>query len=195
MEAAQRRAATVEEYLALEESSDEKHEYFEGEIFAMSGGSFNHSQLPAQLALLLGMQLRKRPCRVVTSDLRVRVEAVGLYTYPDLAVVCGEPRLSAGNTLDNPTLLVEVLSPSTEGYDRGKKFDMYRQLPSLQQYVLVSQDAMRVHVFTRQADGNWLFQGFQGADEVIPLGSIECSVVMGELYEKVIWETATSAAT
>ncbi len=185
MEAAVRSHLSVEAYFALEENALEKHEYFQGEIFAMSGVSFNHSTVQATLTMLMGNQLRGRGCRVLTSDFRVHVEAVGLYTYPDLSVVCGEPRLEGTRALLNPTVLFEVLSPSTEAYDRGAKFALYRQLESLQQYVLIAQDRFSVELFTRQADGSWRFEAFSGPDTVARLESIGCALSLADLYERV----------
>ena len=183
MESAARRYVTPEEYFAIEERAEVKSEYYQGELFAMAGGSPNHSRLQRNLTGLLYGQLRGRPCEAFTADLRVQVEPEGLYTYPDLSVACGGARFDAHHNLQNPVLLAEVLSPTTEGYDRGKKFDMYRQLESLRQYLLISQDERVVHLFTRGEDGRWTFEAFSGPEAVVPLASIDCRVPLGELYE------------
>jgi Uma2 family endonuclease len=185
MEALLKHYITPEEYFALEEVAEVKSEYCQGEMFAMSGASPEHCLVQTNLTAILHTQLRFRPCRLYSADLRVDVAAAGLYTYPDLSVVCAEPEFDAHHSLKNPTLLIEVLSPSTEAYDRGKKFDMYRQLESLQQYVLVSQDEAAVHLYTRRDDGRWTFEGFSGLEAVVPLASIGCQLSLSEVYEKV----------
>lgn len=176
---------TFDQYLAIEAETGLKHEYFNGEVFAMAGGSPNHSALQAQLTGQLYAQLKGRPCRLFSADLRVTVEAAGLYTYPDLSVVCGGAQFDDHNTLLNPTLLAEVLSPSTEAYDRGAKFGLYQQLPSLRQYLLISQDQRMVHLYTRSDDGKWTFEQHTQPDATIDLTSIGCTLNVGELYEQV----------
>ena len=176
---------TFEQYLALEAETGIKHEYFEGEVFAMAGGSPNHSRLQFNLGGLTFAQLRGRTCEAFTADLRVGVEVAGLYTYPDLSVVCGGAQFDGHNTLLNPTLLAEVLSPSTEAYDRGAKFSLYRQLPSLQQYLLVAQDQRKVELYTRNEKDQWVLEEFSSLEASVPLTSIGCSLNVGELYERV----------
>ena len=133
-------------------------------------------------------QLKGRACETYAGDMRVHVPATGLYTYPDVTVICGEPRFedSEVDTLLNPTLLIEVLSPSTEGYDRGKKFAQYRTLESFREYVLVSQEEVRVEIFTRQDDGHWLLSEEAGRlEETVPLASIGCELRLADVYERV----------
>lgn len=187
MQAAQKLSFTPEEYLALERQAEVRSEYFDGEIFAMAGGSQAHSLLASNLIRLLGNALEARPCRVYTSDMRVKVEATGLYTYPDVPVVCGKPQVedSHGDTLLNPVLLIEVLSPSTERYDRRVKFDHYRKIPSLMEYVLVSQDEMRVERYRRQDNGEWAWQAAIGPDASILLSSIDVSLKLSDIFAKV----------
>ena len=146
MSAAPKRLLTPEEYLAQEELAEFRSEYYRGQVFAMSGGSFSHVFINDNLALEIGAQLKGSPCRFGSSDLRVRVAATGLYTYPDAVIICGAPDLLRGptDTLLNPRVVIEILSPSTESYDRTQKFDHYRQLPTLQEYVLVAQNRARV---------------------------------------------------
>ncbi len=180
-----------EEYLALERSSELRHEYVDGQMVAMTGASRNHSLIVTNLSGELRQQLKGRLCEVHTSDLRIQVSATGLYTYPDVVVVCGEPRFEDAHvdTLLNPTLIIEVLSPTTESYDRGRKFEQYRTLESLQEYLLVSQDRPRVEQFLRQ-DGNvWLFTEVAGLDQTVSLPSIECQVAVAEIYEKVAFRS------
>jgi len=172
------------EYLQVEQDSDTKHEYLEGQILAMAGGTPKHSALSAAVITLLGWQLRGGLCRAHSSDLRVRVLATGLATYPDVTVVCGPWQLDPENrdTITNPALLVEVLSPSTEEYDRTDKFDHYKQIESLREYVLVSQSERRLEVRTREPAGTWKTQVF-GDGEVAALGSIGAQLDIRALYE------------
>lgn len=178
---------TPEEYLEAERSAETKSEYFAGEVFAVAGAGEAHNLVVANLIVSLGTQLRRRPCRIYPSDLRVLVSETGLYTYPDVVVVCGEPRFldEKRDTLLNPTLLVEVLSETTEGYDRGKKFEHYRRIDSLQEYVLVSPVAPRVERFLRQEGGTWLFSEASGLEETAELPSIGCALPLTEVYEKI----------
>jgi Uma2 family endonuclease len=151
------RLFSYDEYLALEAESLEKHEYLQGDILAMPRGTPTHARLGARLSAILDRALGGRPCGVYSSDLRVCVEDTGLTTYPDLTVICGplRPAPNDANAATNPTVLVEVLSPSTEAFDRGEKFDHYRQIPSLQDYVLVGSEVARVEVYHRLGDGSW----------------------------------------
>ncbi len=147
---------TPEEYLAAERSASQKHELFGGEIFAMAGCSERHDTIAANVTTALGNALRGGPCRPHTSDMRIHVPATGLYTYSDGLVVCGAQFTEeTRDTLVNPAVIFEILSDSTEGYDRGRKFDNYRSIPSLQDYVLVSQHAILIEHFVRQEDGTW----------------------------------------
>jgi Uma2 family endonuclease len=175
---------TYDEYLALEGSSNVKHEYLEGQIFAIAGGTPEHAALAAAVIGLLFPALRGGRCRAHDSDLRVRVPATGLSTYPDVTVVCGPSERDGKDTMavTNPTLLVEVTSRSTEDYDRGDKFDHYKRLPSLRQYVVVSHRERRVEVWTRGA-GDAFSCAVAGEGEVAELGSIAARLVVGELYE------------
>ena len=149
---------TYAEYCAFERDATVKHEYLAGEVFAMTGGTLEHSRLAMEIGRLLGNALEGGPCRVLSADARVRIEAVDVDTYPDLSVVCGSPETPEvdDRALLNPTLLVEVLSPSTEGYDRGQKASHYRRIPSLQAYLLVAQDRPRLELQARLSDNRWV---------------------------------------
>jgi Uma2 family endonuclease len=175
---------TYAEYLALEASSNVKHEYLDGQIYAMAGGTPEHAALAASVVGLLFAALRRGRCRVHDADLRVRVPATGFATYPDVTVICGprERDTEDNNAVINPTLIVEVLSRSTEDYDRGDKFEHYKLLPSLRQYVLVSAAKRSVEVWTRDAEGSWTLAGARDG-EVADLASINARLDVSELYD------------
>ncbi len=175
------------EYLEIERKAEYKSEYYRGEMFALAGASRRHNLLATNLSRELSQQLRSRPCEVYPSDMRVNVSSTGLYTYPDVIVVCSQPLFADGHfdTLLNPTLLAEILSPSTEAYDRGRKFEHYRTIESLQEYLLVAADRMRVDLYARQTDGRWLLNTAGLAQETLELRSIECTIRLADLYEKV----------
>ncbi len=176
---------TPEEYLAIERKADYKSEYYNGEMFAMAGSSLAHSQLSVDWAVLLKNQMVGRNYRVFNSDLRVLVDSTGLYTYPDVSVVCGKP-IVVTNELDvlvNPKLIVEILSTSTEAKDRGFKFQQYQQIESLEEYVLVSQWQPRVECFHRAPGGPWgEYAVFSGLDSTVALKSLELTIPMAEIY-------------
>lgn len=173
---------TYAEYLAFEATSDTKHEYVNGQVYAMAGGSPEHSRLAARLARLVGNALEGRPCDVFSSDGRVRVEATGRSTYPDLTVVCGELRRAKDDpdAITNPILLVEILSESTEASDRGEKWAHYQRLASLREYVLVSQDRRNVEVFRRSSSTAWSYEAFDGPE--VTLRSISATLSLDALY-------------
>lgn len=175
---------TVDEYLAFERGSDVKHEYVNGEIIAMAGASPEHGSIQADLHLAIGKRLSGRRCRTFLSDTRVRIDTTGLYAYPDLTVVCGRPQFSDEKpaSLLNPTVIFEVLSESTEAYDRGEKTAHYRHHASVQAYVLLSSTAERVEVYRRGGDGWWQLGTFDG-DVSVPLSSLEIDVPLSEIYE------------
>jgi Uma2 family endonuclease len=178
---------TPEQYLALERKSPIKHEYYDGEMFAMAGASRPHNLISGNLFREISSQLLKRPCETYVSDMRVLVNSNGLYTYPDVVVVCGEPQFqdSEQDTLLNPTVIIEVLSASTEAYDRGSKFALYRRLESLREYVLISQDHVLVERYTRQGQ-EWLLTELNRLEEdSLRLASIDCQVALSEIYARV----------
>ena len=181
---------TDEEYLALERKAEFRNQFYDGIMYAMSGGSPIHAFVIAALAREFGNAFKKRPCRVASSDLRVRVSRGGLYTYPDIVVICDEPRYSDDqkDTLLNPTLLIEVLSPSTEAYDRGFKTEQYRKIESLREYALVSQSRPHVEIFRRQSGGGWLLSEFTGLDTACRFESVDCTIPLAEIYDKITFE-------
>ena len=176
-----------EDYLALERSAEFKSEYFDGEIFAMAGASESHNLIVINTIRELSIQLKKRPCKVYANDMRVRVSPTGLFTYPDVMVVCGQAQFDDSHldTLLNPTLIVEVLSDSTEAYDRGRKFEHYRKLESLAEYVLITQHRPHVESYRRQPDQRWVFAESDGLDSSLPLDAIDCELALAEIYDKV----------
>jgi Uma2 family endonuclease len=184
---------TEAEYLEIERRAEFKSEFFQGEIFAMAGGTRLHSLIATNFARELGNRLRGIDCIVYNSDLRVKVEPSGLYTYPDLSVVCGELRFVDGqdDTILNPKVIVEVLSDSTEAYDRGAKFELYRQLSSLQTYLLTSQRQPRVEMFTRQPSGEWLLGEAFGLDAQLALPTLNVTISLGEVFANVVFPPAT----
>ena len=187
MSTAEKILLTPEQYLARERAAEFRSEFFRGEMFAMAGASKQHTRIKDNLARHTGNQLENGPCAVYTSDLRVKVSATGLYTYPDMVVECDEPMLEDKfrDTLLNPRVIVEVLSDSTEKYDRGEKFAQYRELPSLQEYVLVAQDRALVERFVRQPDDNWLLTAFSGLTQTFEYGTLPARVPLAEIYRGV----------
>lgn len=181
------RRCTTDEYLALERSHPERHQYLAGEMFAMGGASERHNLIVTNLVRDLSLQLKGRPSRTYANDMRVKVAPTGLYTYPDIVVVCGAPRFDdeQADTLLNPTVLIEVLSPSTEAYDRGEKFAHYRRLESLAEYVLIAQDSVHVEHYVRQPDNQWLLSETNLLDGTLRLPSIQCELALAEIYDKV----------
>jgi Uma2 family endonuclease len=178
---------TPEEYLTIERKAEYKSEYYNGEMFAMAGASEQHVLIVTNVVAELRGQLRGRPCTVYSTDLRVRVSPTGLYTYPDVVVVCGQPQFAdeQRDMLLNPTLIVEVLSDSTKDYDRGGKFEHYRSFASFREYVLIAQDRCHVEHFVRQSDNRWLLSETNRLEDTIHLSSINCNLALTEVYAKV----------
>jgi Uma2 family endonuclease len=178
-----------EEYLAIERRNEYKSEYIDGEMVAMTGASRRHNIITFNVVKALGRQLEGRPCEGYAGDMRVRIASRReyAYTYPDVVVVCGEPQFEDGHldTLLNPTVLIEVLSESTELYDRGKKFSFYRAIESLAEYVLVAQDEYKVEKYAKQPDGRWLLSDHRSPEDVVELASVECALALREIYDKV----------
>jgi Uma2 family endonuclease len=195
MAAQPRPRLTPEEYLQIERAAEERHEYFDGQMWAMAGGSPWQSLIIFNLGRELGNGLKGRGCRVMGQDVRTRVSYEGLYTYPDVVVVCGEMKFAepGKDTIANPQLIIEVLSRSTEAYDRGFKFTQYRRIESLQEYVMVSQVEPRVELYRRRANGHWDFSEFAGLDATCLFESVDCSVPLSEIYLGVTWDAVEGA--
>jgi Uma2 family endonuclease len=182
-----RRRVSPEEYLSIERQSETKNEYLNGEIFAMAGASRQHNFIAGDVYASLLNQLRGRGCDVYSGDMRVRVPAADLYTYPDVTVVCGEPELDDAevDTLLNPTLIVEVLSRTTESYDRGMKFAYYRTLSSFAEYLVLAQDHVHAEHWVRQENGGWLLTETDRREDVLELPSIGCTLALRDAYDRV----------
>lgn len=178
---------TPEEYLAFERKAETKNEYVNGEIFAMAGASRKHNLIVANISGELRQQLKGTPCELYPGEMRVKAPAARSYVYPDVVVVCGEPQFEDDNldTLLNPTLVVEVLSKSTESYNRLAKSAYYRTIESLVEYLLVAQEEYRVEQYVKQEDGRWLLSDVRSLESVIELKSIGCSLALRELYDRV----------
>jgi Uma2 family endonuclease len=185
---------TPQVYLELERKAEIKSEYLDGEMFAMTEVWLEHNTIVVNIVTELNVQFKGRPCGVYASDMRTKVSPTGLYTYPDAIALCGEPRFEDDHfdTLINPQLIIEVLSDSTESYDRGKKFAHYRTIDSLREYVLVSQTECRIERFARQDDGNWLYTESTDPDGSIELACVACRLPLSSVYDKVDFERALS---
>ncbi len=182
--ALQKEKVSVEEYLDLERKALEKSELINGEIYAMTGTTRKHNRIALNLASFLDGVLKGKPCRVYISDLRVQVEKTNLITYPDLVITCGEEILrdSYKDTILNPKCIIEVLSDSTEKYDRGDKFFHYQKIESLEEYILVSQDFFKVESFIRNTNGTWVYTCIEGVDGIFKIQSIGEEVSLGVVY-------------
>ena len=184
MTAALKTKLTAREYLAIESRAELRSEFFNCEMFAMAGASPRHNFIRENLSVELGMRLKGGPCRALSADQRVLVDRTGLYTYPDLLIVCGPLELDPENshTITNPTAIVEVLSPSTEKYDRGAKFRNYQQIPSLKEYVLVAQDEAVIDRYVRLPDGSWGLISFVGLEATLAFTTVPVQIPLVDIY-------------
>jgi Uma2 family endonuclease len=175
------------DYLALERQSHHRSELFDGEIFAMSGATRRHNLIVTNIIREIGRQVADRPCEAYARDMKVQVAATGSFTYPDVVVVCDEPRFHDDHedVLLNPTFLVEVLSESTEAYDRGAKSEQYRTIDSLREYLLVAQDRCHVEHYIRQPDGQWLLRESGNPEDTVQIKAVVCELPLNEVYAKV----------
>ncbi|MGL6096057.1 MAG: Uma2 family endonuclease [Fimbriiglobus sp.] len=194
MSAVPKRKLTAAEYLVIEKKAEFKSEFYNGEMFAMAGASREHNRVTDNLHGEMYGLFKGSRCQPMSRDQRVQIDATGLYTYPDLIIVCGRPEYSEHDrdTLVNPTALVEVLSPSTEAYDRGAKFRQYQQIPSLREYVMVAQDEPRIERYVRQSNGDWLLTVFAGPDAEFAITTGPARVPMADVYRGVEFTPAQS---
>jgi Uma2 family endonuclease len=181
---------TPDEYLGLERQSEIRHEFLDGTVYAMSGEGLAHSKICFNLYVTIGVQLRGTNCSGLSPNMKVRAGEAGLYAYPDLAVFCSEARFhdKHGDVLLNPTVIFEVLSRSTQTYDRGEKFERYKSIETLRDYVLVSQDRPHLEHFSLQPDGTWAHAELEGTDADLTLDSINCRVQLAEIYDRIEFE-------
>ena len=186
MQALEKLYISEAEYAEGEKISPIKHEWFDGEVFSMAGGTPEHSEIAVNIMIGLGTRLRDKPCRVYNGDLQVKIEATGLRTYPDVSVVCPPKRFDPNdpNALLNPKILIEVLSPSTENYDRTVKFDHFKQIESLTDYLLISTDCVRVEQYKRIENGTWSVETFTSLSEIVTLESADVELPLEEVYER-----------
>jgi Uma2 family endonuclease len=186
---------TPEQYLELERKADYKSEYLAGQIFAMAGASREHNLIATNVTRELSAQLKGRPCETYGSDMRVKVNPTGLYTYPDAVAVCGRPHFEDEHvdTLLNPTVIIEILSPSTEAYDRGEKAAHYRRLTSLKEYLLIAQDKPRVERYVRQENGSWALWEASGLSDTIHIEAIQCELPLAEVYDRIAFPVEDEA--
>ena len=186
---------TLEEYFALEQTSEARYEYWHGDIFAMSGASPAHAQIQVNLITLLRLQLRGRPCRIFPSDIRLKVPSLPPYRYPDLSDLCGEPvfeLIDGLEVLTNPMRIVEILSPTTEAFDRGDKFTHYKSIPSFNEYLLIAQHRPHVGHYIKQSDAVWGYQEFNDLSASLCVSSLACQLGLEELYQDVTFAPHTS---
>ena len=187
MTAQPKRDMTEAEYLDHERASITKSDYYDGHVYAMTGAKEPHNLIAGNVIASLHGQLRRKPCRVYPSDMRVKVIQTGLNTYPDVVVLCGLPQFvdEKRDTITNPIVIIEILSPSTERYDRGMKFRHYRSIETLRDYILIAQDRQHIEHYTRHENGQWLFEETSINEERISIQSIECVLSLEDTYEKV----------
>ena len=178
---------TEEEYLEYENQSLERHEFFQGEIFAMAGGSNLHAVIFSNLFIGLGIQLKGKPCRPYGSDLRIHIPENSLYTYPDISIKCGEFSTSdkSKNSFINPEVIIEILSPSTRGYDRGDKFKLYRDIPTLKEYILVDSERIGVEIFRFEQSNHWHFTELKSITDSLEIQHVHVSIPLADIYEAV----------
>ena len=190
VEALAKRTYSLEEYFELELAAEERHEFINGEIFPMTGGTPNHNQISLNLSSALNYHLRRQPRQVFMADQRLWISAAGIATYPDVMVVEGDLEFQVGrkDTVTNPVLIAEVLSRSTQDYDRADKFRAYRTLPSFQEYVLMDQFSMHVERYRKTSENEWVFSEYDGAEAILKLSSFAFEIELEDLYNKVTFE-------
>jgi Uma2 family endonuclease len=181
----QKKLYTPDEYLALERKAEFKSEYYQGEIFRMAGGSFSHSAVASNIIAALRNTLKGMSCRPLNSDMRFYIPVNGLFTYPDISLVCGQPEIRFGDCLVNPILLIEVLSDSTARYDRNEKFRLYQSITSFQEYLLVASDYVGVEQWRKDVYGHWLQVQTLDNAEIVELSTIDCSLSIADIYDDV----------
>lgn len=187
MQAAATKQVSPQDYLRFERGAKEKHEYFEGQVIAMAGASLAHNRIVSNVIGEIRTHLKNKSCEILPSDIRISVPAFESYMYPDATIVCDKPEMEDDqfDTLKNPTVIFEVLSPSTEDYDRGKKFFFYRQIPSLKEFIVIDSTKYFIEVSSRQADGSWKFEEVNDVNSEMKIATIDCRLPLQELYKNV----------
>ncbi len=196
MAAHPKRKYTLEEYFDLELSTNERFEYWNGEVFSMSRGSDQHDQIESNTHLSLRVALRERECRVFTGNMRIKVPSLPPYRYGDVSALCGQPifeKIGGVDALTNPVLIIEVLSDSTEAYDRGDKFTHYKSIPSLREYLLIAQHRPHITQYVKQEDGSWSYLEVNDRSASVHLPSLDCVLELSELYQDVVFPAVPSA--
>lgn len=180
-------ATSPQEYLALERASKEKHEYFQGRVIALAGASLGHNRLVSNILREIGSHLKDKGCEILPSDIRISIPSRESYMYPDAVIVCGKPEMEDDrfDTLKNPVVIFEILSPSTEDHDRGKKFFFYRQIPSFKEYILVDSTSPFIEVSRRGEDGAWKFETVEDIQAQLFISSVGISIPLAEIYRNV----------
>ncbi len=176
---------TIEEYLEMENAATEKHEYYQGEIFAMSGTKMPHNRIASNTLIGFGKKLTGKPCKPYGSDLRIHIEKNTLFTYPDISIICGEV-ITLNNddwNVLNPVVIIEILSPSTKNYDRGEKFKLYRDIATLKEYILIDSESISIESFYINEHGNWELKEYKSINETVYLQAIQTSLELREIYE------------
>lgn len=182
-----KRKFTIEEYLEMENAATEKHEYYRGEIFAMSGAKLNHNKIVMNTLYFLMGKLKGKLCQPLGSDFRVHILANTLFTYPDISVFCGEVETLNNDSMNglNPTVIIEVLSPSTAQYDRGDKFRLYRDIPSLKEYILIDSTSIGIEAFSINQEGKWELEEYKTTEEQLQIKSLQLALPLTEVYDGV----------
>lgn len=185
-----KRKLTIEEYLEFEQTSEEKHEYYKGEIFAMSGSKVPHNTIVMNLSGILVQKLKGKSCRPYNSDQRIYIPQNSLFTYPDISIVCGKAETKDNDDWNilNPTVIIEVLSKSTRDYDMGGKFVLYRDIPSLKEYILVDSESLNVYAFRINAGGHWELQEYKKIEDILQIKILDLSIPLTEVYEGIVFE-------
>lgn len=182
---------TIQEYLEMENAATEKHEYYKGEIFAMSGAKVRHNTIARNLLVSLGSKLKGKKCQPYGSDQRIHIPSNTLFTYPDISIICGE--IITLNNDDwnvlNPTVIIEILSPSTKNYDRGEKFKLYRDIPTLKEYMLVDSESIHIEVFRLNEKNHWELEEYDSFSDQIPIKAIQENILLSEIYDGVKMES------
>jgi Uma2 family endonuclease len=174
---------TISEYLTFERDSDEKHEYFNGEVFAMAGAGWRHNILFSNLFIQLGIQLNGKTCRPMGSDMRVYIPQNTLFTYPDISIFCGDVELYQEDSAIGPSVLIEILSHSTKNYDRGEKFKLYREIPTLKEYILISSESVLIEAFRLNLSGHWELEEYKSSEQALLMPSLGISISLKEIFK------------